>query len=235
MKEFYRNEKTNDSPQWGGTNDGENSGYIHSGWGSDGDGDGDDSNSEKPEIVEPDSPYIPTADVSVLRCSASGRLMLDRSGKLICCQQQCKTPPSMLVYLKPREGVHIERHADCIQCNLIYTSLNPLLNYPEKTLTYDLWPRDYFVAADYEMKPMYQGIFPLPDPGEKLTVSFKWQRGHFDIAELSQMKIVLFGHSSGWTALSLSAWKTVAVITVDQWRHIFVNNVSAKLQGNKIE
>ena len=226
MREFYRNEKDKDDPDWGGGGGGGgggSGGYIISGWGG---GDGED----------PVSPVVPvgqiTPDVSLLRCSASGRLMVDNTGMLITCQQLCKAPPAMLIYLKEHERV--DRHASCIQCNLIYTQLNPLLNYPEKTLTYELWPRDHFVDADYEEKPMYQGTFPLPDPGERLTVNIKWQNGHWDIAEFSEMKIVLFGYSTGWNSFSLKSWRKVADITVDQYRHIFVNNISAKLQGNKI-
>ena len=223
MREFYRNEKDKDNPDW--SVDGGGGGFIIPEWGG---GDG-----ENP--VEPVDPVGPggqiTPDFSLLRCSASGRLMLDNTGMLITCQQLCKAPPAMLIYLKERD--HADQHADCIQCNLIYTKLNPLLNYPEKTLTYDLWPRDHFVDADYEEKPMYQGTFPLPDPGERLTVNIKWQSGHWDIAEFSEMKIVLFGHSTGWNAFPLTSWRKVADITVDQYRHIFVNNISAKLQGNK--
>ena len=84
MREFYRNEKDKDDPDWGGGGGGSGGGFIISGWSS---GDGEDPLGP----VEPVGPVGAvgqiTPDVSHLRCSVSGRLMLDNTGMLITCHQ----------------------------------------------------------------------------------------------------------------------------------------------------
>jgi hypothetical protein len=155
--------------------------------------------------------------------------MLDRTGMLLACAQNCRPDPAIRIWItSDDEDDHPSSgHARCIQCNLIYTRLNPLLNYPERTLLYELWPEDFSGDGD----AAWQGRFPLPDPGEVLTVSLKWQDGHYDIRHIARMKAVLFGWSCGWESISLSAWRTVARVTVDEWRHITVSGFSGKLKS----
>ena len=144
------------------------------------------------------------------------------------CRQSCEPRPPLAIYLRRESEVEEEieaRHTACIQCNLVYTQLRPLLTAPDKTLAYDLWPID-----SAKGKAHYQGTFPLPDPGELLTVKLMWQKGHHNINELSKMRISLFGVDSGWKTISKSSWRTVATVRVDEYRHITVNGITGKLR-----
>ena len=226
MREVYYDEKSHKespSPDWGGSS----SGSGGAGWGGGGGGGGgagwgggSDGNADSTS----------QRDEEKLRLTAGGQLMVDNTGKLILCRQLCSEVPPLVIYLKRDSDVEEDieaSHARCIQCNLVYTQLRPLLNEPDKNLTYALWPIDR--SAD---KAHYKGSFPLPDPGELLTVNLMWQKGHHDINDLSQMKIIIFGIDSGWETISRSNWRSVATVRVDASRHITVNGLSAKLSGN---
>ena len=163
-----------------------------------------------------------------LRLTASGCLMMDETGDLLFCCQECPETPMLTITLKrdPNVGEEIERsHARCIQVNLVYTHLVPLLNEPEKTLAYDLWPED---ASSEEAH--YAGNFPLPEPGELLTIELMWQRGHHDINKLSKMKVTVCGVDCGTQTFSRNNWKSVATISVDQNGRFTVNGLYGELR-----
>ena len=236
MKEFYRDEKPAEAPITvifdGGGGSGGGGGGGGGWWDGGGWGWGlggcwwegySSSDPAPPEWQKPEKPG-PEKDLLALRTDAAGRLMVDRTGFLIACQQLCPVTPTVRIYLR---GENCEEHTECCQCNLVYTQLHPLVNYPDRTLTYDLWPRDF--SGEREDKPAYLGVFPAPDPGEKLAVSVKWQSGHHDIGKVSDMRIVLYGVDLGWHTVSRATWRTVAVVTVDEWRHIKVNGLAGKL------
>ena len=192
----------------------------------------------KGEWVYLNSDYTPRPDQLLLRRTSGGKLMMDKSGCLSACKQQCISCPAIIVYLKRERGSSISEllHRECIQINLNYRLLHPLLNEPEKTLHYEVWPRDY--AADisvsesgYEV-PMYLGSFPLPEPGEVLDISAKWQEGHYDITHLAKMRFQIFGIMTNWADFSLDKWQKVCTVTLYDGK-IKVNDRTAKLQGNK--
>ena len=153
---------------------------------------------------------------------------MDETGDLLFCHQECEDIPMLLITLQRDKKVEEEiedRHARCIQCNLVYTQLNPLLTEPEKTLCYDLWPKDAS-APDIH----YAGNFPLPDPGEVLSVKLMWQKGHHDIKELANMKAVICGVDCGLKTISKNNWKSVATIRVDKNGRFTVNGLYGKLR-----
>ena len=163
-----------------------------------------------------------------LRLTESGCLMMDETGDLLFCHQECPAMPMLTITIKTDQNVgeDIERsHARCIQVNLVYTQLNPLLTEPEKTLRYDLWPEDTSYAGVH-----YAGNFPLPEPGEVLTVKVMWQKGHHDINELSKMQVFICGVDCGTDTFSRNNWKNVATISVDQNGRFTVNGLYGKLR-----
>ncbi len=237
MREVYYGEKPDKespSPDWEGSGGGSSgsgnsggSGGYDWGWG----GGGDSGSPESPEWGGEKDDFAPQRDEEKLRLTAGGQLMVDRSGKLLMCRQLCKPIPPLVIYLKRESNVEEEiekSHTRCIQCNLFYTQRRSLLNDKEKTLVYDFWPIDRSPG-----KAHYRGSFPLPDPGEMLTVKLMWQKGHHDINDLSKMKIILFGVDSGWKTVSRSSWRTVATVQVDEAHHITVNSITGTLAGNK--
>lgn len=208
--------------------------------------DGGSANWEKPETtllkgewVYPEGEYTPRPDMLLLRRSSGGRLMVDRKGCLTACKQQCVSCPAIIVYLKREKGSSISElsHRDCIQINLNYRLLRPLLNEPEKTLHYELWPREskrqiLVTENGYEV-PMYLGNFPLPDPGEVLDITAKWQEGHYNIRELAKMRFQVFGKKTSWVNFPLDKWQKVCTVKMDDGK-IKVDERTAKLQGNKL-
>ena len=225
MKEIYIDEKdkgSSDSSSGSGSGSGGGggggSGGGGTGWGGGAGWGGNTSEEQKPEK----SPEY-------LRLTAGGCLMMDESGDLLFCCQECPDETPMLtITLKRDSSVEEEiedSHARCIQVNLVYTQLNPLLNEPAKTLVYDLWPEDAFAEEVH-----YAGNFFLPDQGEVLTVKVMWQKGHYDINELSKMKITVCGVDCGTKTFSRNAWKSVATIRVDKNGRFTVNGLYGKLR-----
>ena len=234
MKEVYVDEKggqNSDSSSWGGGGgSGGGGGGGWGGWGGGagwggggGSGDGgagwggDTSEEQKPEK----SP-------GYLRLTAGGCLMMDETGDLLFCCQECPETPMLTITLKRDSSVEEEiedSHARCIQVNLVYTQLAPLLNEPGNTLSYDLWPED---ASSEEAH--YAGNFFLPDQGEVLTVKVMWQKGHHDINELSKMKVTVCGVDCGTKTFSRNNWKSVATIKVDKNGRFTVNGLYGKLR-----
>ena len=236
MREVFIQEKPESSYSgfgWGGSNDGFGWGSVWggaSGGNSVGGGSGEGAGGGATSWGDgpSDNPSSSQRAVELLRVTAGGQLMVDSNGRLIMCRQSCVPRPPLAIYLKRESDVEEEieaRHTGCIQCNLVYTQLRPLLTAPDKTLAYDLWPVDR-----ERNKAHYQGTFPLPDPGELLTVKLMWQKGHHNINELSKMRISLFGVDSGWKTISKSSWRTVATVRVDEYRHITVNGITGKLR-----
>ena len=101
-----------------------------------------------------------------------------------------------------------------------------MLTEPEKTLYYDLWPTDASAPGVH-----YAGNFPLPEPGEVLTVKLMWQKGHHNINELAKMKTVICGVDCGTKTISRQNWKSVAVIKMDDNGRFTVNGIFGKLRN----
>ena len=146
----------------------------------------------------------------------------------------------------------LEHHPECMLCNLVYSNVNKLLNTPDKQLEYSIWPVDQMIPEpeidkeDDLIKPVYPspadeylfahevmryvGSFPLPDAEEMLEIKFKWQSGHNDVNMISEIRAVIFGIDTGWKTISRSDWRTLATISVKDFRHIFVNGIKGKLR-----
>lgn len=239
MQEYYKNEKNNDEPQWGGTGVvGQGSGVVS--WiDPDDDDNSDEGKLPEPEFVDPEiiDRLQPKADISSLRSSAHGLLLADADGMLFGCNQLCGEVPALLVVIETEEEYEDLRssHASCIQINLEYSKRNPLVLEPEKTLKYELWPVDRpmpeSLLPDKSEKIHYSGYFPLPEPGEVLTIKAAWQKGHFDINQLSLMKFRIFNINCGTLSIGTKHWRTIATVTVDEQYHITVNGLSGELPG----
>ena len=214
----------------------------------------------------------PAAAIEGLCTTAGGLLMVDDTGDLISCRQNCAAVPPLVVYLRINPefekkfleeygwhgGVYqyfieeLEHHPECMLCNLVYSNVNKLLNIPDKQLEYSIWPVDQMIPEpeidkeDDLIKPVYPspadeylfahevmryvGSFPLPDAEEMLEIKFKWQSGHSDVNMISEIRAVIFGIDTGWKTISRSDWRTLATISVKDFRHIFVNGVKGKLR-----
>ena len=235
MKEIYVDEKggqNSDSSSWGGGlwfgggggGGGAGWGGGGAGWGGGG-GSGGDGASWGGNT--PDTQGIIQVS-ECLRLTASGCLMMDETGDLLFCCQECPDETPMLTITLKRDSSveeEIERsHARCIQVNLVYTQLNPLLNEPAKNLVYDLWPEDASSEAHYA------GNFPLPEPGELLTIKLMWQKGHHDINQLSKMRVTVCGVDCGTKTFSRNNWKSVATISVEENGLFTVNGLYGKLR-----
>ena len=237
MQEYYKNEKNNDEPQWGGAGGGGTGGGGAGGGGASW---GESDTEPKPEFVDPEiiDRLKPQADISSLRSSAHGLLLADADGMLLDCSQLCGEVPAILAVIETEEEYESLRdsHARCIQINLEYSQLKPLILSPEKNLEYELWPIDRTMALSLlpdKSEPIhYSGYFPLPEPGERLTIKVAWQKGHFDINQLSLMKFRIFNVNCGTKSIGTN-WRTIATVTVDELYHITVNGLSGELPGGK--
>lgn len=234
MQEYYHNEKNNEEPQWGGSGGGSggSSGGGGVSWG------GFDQPPE-PEVVGPEIDRLsPKPDESALRSSAHGLLLADADGMLLDCNQLCGEVPGILVVIECNdEYEHLRSsHTLCIQINLEYSQLQPLVLSPESNLEYELWPIDRTIA--FELLPdkvktvHYSGYFPLPEPGELLTIKAAWQKGHYNINELFLMNFWIFNVNCGTKSIGTN-WRTIATVTVDELYHITVNGLSGELPGGK--
>lgn len=222
MEKVYINEKPSGSGGTGAPPDGS---HIHGpggfwwDWGWIGGDEGKDENQEESEIWSV-QPFL-------LRLTAGSRLMMGKDGRLIHCGgTMCKSIPALKVYLREPEEDALDKsdHSRCIQIQLHYTKLQPLLNDPEKTLEYLLWPVDCGSAV-YQ----YAGSFPCPEPGEILTIAVAWQEGHWNYSKISEMRFEVFGINSGWHTVPLGKYRDLCRITVDEWRHIKVSGRTARL------
>lgn len=238
MKEYYYNERYQNRPDWGGTPDSSSGGSGGSIGGSGGTwGGGETEKIPDPEYVDPEiiSRLTPEGDESGLRVSAHGLLLADADGFLLSCNQRCKQVPSILVTIDTETDQG--HHARCIQLNLIYSNLNPLVLDPEKTLCYDLWPVDRNMPRELlpenAQKIHYAGSFPLPEPGEVLTIKAAWQRGHYNINEVSLMNFWIFNVNCGTKSIGTGNWRNIARITVDELYRITVNGLRGELPGGK--
>ena len=242
MQEYYKNEKNNDEPQWGGTGGGGAGGGGAGGGGAGGGGAswGESDTEPKPEFVDPEiiDRLQPQADKSSLRSSAHGLLLADDDGMLLCCNQKCGEVPSLLAVIEcDEEYEHLRSsHSRCIQINLEYSQLQPLILSPEKNLEYELWPIDRSVSLALFPKRAktihYSGTFPLPEPGELLTIKAAWQKGHYNINELFLMNFWIFNVNCGTKSIGTN-WRTIATVSVDELYHITVNGLSGELPGGK--
>ena len=241
MKEYYKDEKNKPltGGGGGGGDGGANWGPGGTNWGPGGTnwGSTGDEKRPEPEFVDPKiiQRLSPQADTSALRSSAHGLLLADDNGELFCCNQLCGTVPAILVVIETAD--EYESHSSCIQLNLEYSKLNPLVLEPEKTLLYELWPVDRRMPRELlheKSKTIhYSGYFPLPEPGEVLTIKASWQRGHHDINQLSQMNFWIFNIDCGTKSIGLNNWRTIATVTVDELYHITVNGLRGDLPGGK--
>ena len=238
MKEIYIDERgssTGDSPGWGGTGTGGGGGGGGGGgagggggWGGSIGWGGGSGTGITPEWEDKEK-FPPERDESALRITAGGALMVDRTGTLIWCCQTCQQLPAIEIKIEGEEEHSPRDHARCIQINLEYTQRRPLYNEPDKTLEYELWPVD--MAAPEKVH--YAGRFPLPEPGELLTIKAAWQKGHFDIDLISRMSFEICGVRTGKKSIGRNNWRTIATVTLDEWNFISVNGIRGKLPRSR--
>ena len=174
-KETFIQEKTESSYNgfgWGGSYDGFGWGDFWggtSGGDSGGAGSSDTGGGEAPSWADgPSDNPSPSSQraVELLRVTAGGQLMVDGNGKLIMCRQSCEPRPPLAIYLR-RESEVVEeieaRHTACIQCNLVYTQLRPLLTAPVTLVCHCAVTCVIFSEEDDSLSETFQSKGRLPN------------------------------------------------------------------------
>lgn len=219
MRHFYFNERSSlENLQWKESGDFSIPGPP--GWKNE-EGNNGDLDWKEPDVTGAD--LFPEKAIPALRVAHSGRLLVDQTGKLHFCRQSCKAVPGIVVLT--------QAHSRCIQLNCLYESFRPLLNAPDKSFNYQLWPFEKASVTAIK-KTAYSGFFSLPEPGEKLCIQAKWQSGHYPLSDVSKMKFFVMGVSSPWMTIPLNSWRRIAEVQVNERRQIFVNYIRGWIRGN---
>lgn len=67
---------------------------------------------------------------------------------------------------------------------------------------------------------------------QKMKIGIKWQTGHYDIAKISRVHLVIFGIDIGWVTLALdNDYMEAATVRIDE-NGVFVNSLKADFTGN---
>lgn len=144
-----------------------------------------------------------------LKISASGFLLADADKRMLTGSLQCYLPPPVLIFL----GSCVDKkHIDCALCKL---------SDPE---------RPFSLKRD-SGKMLVSGTFSWAHSGT-FELLAKWQAGHYNHAEISQMRFVVFGIDLGWLTLPLTQWISVARIEIRTDFTVYVNDIKGSLKGN---
>lgn len=77
----------------------------------------------------------------------------------------------------------------------------------------------------------FGGYFDWHFPQE-MKIWIKWQTGHYDIAKISRIHLVIFGIDIGWVTLALgNDYMEAATVRIDE-NGVFVNSLKADFTGN---
>ena len=195
----------------GGGGGGGGWGYGGSGGGGGGGGGGGDKDEHpiwldggsEDEDEDGDAPeWIPvTGFAPALTRSANGRLLTNAAGQLLI-GENCRPP-----YLAE---VRID-DSDHYRCVLLRCS-REIETVKKKDQDDPLRLR----LLDYRT-----GTF---------TLEIRWQRGHWDYADLNLMDIRIFGISLGKKQVALSDWTMTAKIKITEQGKIYVNSLLAKMK-----
>lgn len=66
----------------------------------------------------------------------------------------------------------------------------------------------------------------------KFKLKAKWQAGHYNHAEISRVRFVIFGVSTDWKTLPLTAWVDVAEIDIRADGGVYVSGFRGSADGN---
>lgn len=160
--------------------------------------------------------FDPSAAPAALNLTTGGFLLADRDGRLFCCRQNCVRIPALVAYLS---GEDCESHFDCVLCKTLD---------PGRPVTMTRVPG----ASDATRHPMAMGYWRIGSPGT-YRVYAKWQSGHYDYTKIRSVNFVIYGVSTGFIVLSLTNWKRIATVEVDEFYNITVNNFPGKRAGNQ--
>lgn len=82
-------------------------------------------------------------------------------------------------------------------------------------------------AGDFQFGGRFDWTVP-----QEMKIELKWQSGHYDIAEICRVRLVIFGIDLGWVTLALKDdYTELALIRIDG-TGVFVNSLKADFAGN---
>ncbi len=82
-------------------------------------------------------------------------------------------------------------------------------------------------AGDFQFAGKFNWSVP-----QETKIGIKWQSGHYDIAKINRVRLVIFGIDIGWVTLALgNDYLEVATVRIDG-NSVFVNSLKADFAGN---
>lgn len=117
-------------------------------------------------------------------------------------------------------GDNDHKHDDCVLCKL---------DDPERTCSVTYGPDVSDAERDAGLAAVVYWSWAKPGTFKFLA---KWQAGHYNHAEIGNMKFEIYGVGLGSRTMPLESWVTVATITITKEFEVWVNGVKGTVNGS---